>query len=76
MSLRIDSVEIDDGNADHLTKHGVTLAEIEDVFLSRPDIRRNRRSGRADYYAVGQGIRVNFRYRPGVARPISAWRLR
>jgi hypothetical protein len=43
MSLRIDAVEIDDGNADHLTQHG--------------------------------GVRVNFRYRPGVARPISAWRL-
>lgn len=75
MSLRIDAVEIDDGNADHLTQHGVTLAEVEDVFLSQPDIRRNKRAGTGDYYAVAKGIRVNFRYRPGVARPISAWRL-
>lgn len=75
MSLHVETVEIDDGNANHLTKHGVTLAEIENVFLSQPDIRRNRRSGRADYYAVAKGIRVNFHYRPGVARPISAWRL-
>jgi uncharacterized DUF497 family protein len=74
MSLRIDTVEIDDGNADHLTKHGVSLAEVEDVFLSQPDIRRNKRSGRAHYYAIAKGIRVNFRYRPGIARPISAWR--
>lgn len=36
MSLRIDAVEIDDGNAHHLTQHGVTLAEVEDVFLSHP----------------------------------------
>lgn len=76
MSLRIDTVEIDDGNADHLTKHGVTLAEVEAVFRSQPDIRRNRKFRNAGHYAVAKGIRVNFAYRPGVARPISAWRLR
>ena len=40
MSLRIDAVEIDDGNADHLSQHGVTLAEVEDEPRSRPDDRR------------------------------------
>lgn len=44
-----------DGNADHLTQHGVTLAEVEDVFLSQPDIRRNKRAGTGDYYAVAKG---------------------
>jgi hypothetical protein len=38
---------------------------------------RNKRSGAGDYVAVGNGIRVNFIYRPKdhTARPISARRL-
>lgn len=37
---------------------------------------RNKRSAAGDYVAVGNGIRVNFIYRPReyTARPISAWR--
>lgn len=71
---RIEQVEIDD-NVDHVTSHGVTIAEIEAVFMRGPTIRRNKGGRTASYYAVADGIRVNFRYRPGVARPISAWRL-
>jgi uncharacterized DUF497 family protein len=71
----IDQVEIDDDNLFHVTSHGVSLAEIEAVFTSAPVIRRNKRGRSADYYAVANGVRVNFLYRPGVARPISAWRI-
>jgi len=74
--MRIEEIEIDDDNVGHLTSHHVTIAEIEAVFASRPTIRRNKSVRTADYYAVANGIRVNFLYRPGVARPISAWRLR
>lgn len=73
--MRIDQLEIDDSNMPHATSHGVTIAEIEAVFASNPTIRRNKGGRSADYYAVANGIRVNFVYRPGVARPISAWRL-
>ena len=73
--MRIDRVEIDDRNVGHMTSHGVTIAEIEGVFRANPEIRRNPRGRSADYYAVANGVRVNFLYRPGVARPISAWRL-
>ena len=73
--MRIEQIEIDDDNVDHLTSHGVSIAEIEAVFMSGPTIRRNKGGRTADYYAVANSIRVNFLYRPGVARPISAWRL-
>jgi uncharacterized DUF497 family protein len=70
----IELVEVDDENLEHVTRHGVTIAQVEAVFMSGPTIRRNKRGRAAEYCAVANGIRVNFRYRPGVARPISAWR--
>jgi hypothetical protein len=73
--VNIHAVEIDDDNVEHVTSHGVSLTEIEAVFNSRPTIRRNKGGRTADYYAIANGIRVNFVYRPGIARPISAWRL-
>lgn len=73
--MRIDSIEFDDGNIEHATRHGITVAEIVGVFASAPIIRRNRGGRAADYHAVARGIRVNVLYRPGVARPISAWRV-
>lgn len=73
--MHIVQVEIDDDNVEHVTSHGVSLAEIEEVFASAPAIRRNKRGRSADYYAVANGVRVNFLYRPGIARPISAWRI-
>ena len=44
--MRIDHLEIDDDNVDHVTSHGVSLADIEAVFMSRPNIYRNK-GGRA-----------------------------
>ncbi|TVR31082.1 MAG: hypothetical protein EA388_13910 [Nitriliruptor sp.] len=73
--MRIQEIEIDDDNVGHLTSHHVTIAEIEAVFAGRPTIRRNKGGRTADDDAIANGIRVNFLYRPGVARPISAWRL-
>ncbi len=73
--MRIDRIEIDVDNVGHVTSHGVTIEQVEQVFASGPVVRRNKSDRSADYYAVANGIRVNFLYRPGVARPISAWRL-
>ena len=72
----IEEIEIDDDNVGHLTSHGVAITEIEAVFASHPTVRRNKSGRAADYYAIANRIRVNFLYRPGVARRISAWRLR
>jgi hypothetical protein len=76
-TVTIQYVELDDDNVPHVTRHGVTLTEIETLLLTATRFARNKRSGAGDYAAVGNGIRVNFIYRPKdhTARPISAWRL-
>jgi hypothetical protein len=75
-TVRIRLVELDDGNVAHVTRHGVTLDEIETLLLTTTRFFRGRRSTTTDYAAVGNGIRVNFIYRAKdrAARPISAWR--
>lgn len=73
--MRIERIEIDDANVDHVTSHGVSIADIEAVFASRPIIHRKKGGRAADYYAIANDVRVNFVYRAGVVRPISAWRL-
>lgn len=74
----IQHVELDDDNVPHVTRHGVTLTEVETLLYTSTQFLRNKRSAASDYVAVGCGIRVNFLYRPAdrTARPISAWRLR
>jgi hypothetical protein len=70
-------VELDDGNVAHVTRHGVTLTEVEALLFTGTSFKRNKRGAAGDYVAVGNSIRVNFIYRPKdyTARPISAWRL-
>jgi hypothetical protein len=75
MSVRIDTIEFDEDNIHHVTSPGVTLAEIEAAFRTRPTVRRNKCTRSADYDVIANGVRVNLLYRPGVARPIRAWRL-
>ncbi len=72
--MRIHTIEWDDRNRVHATRR-VPEAEIEAVFASKPQIRRNKGDGAAGYYALANGIRVNFVYDSGVARPISAWKV-
>lgn len=71
-------VEIDDNNRPHVTRHGVAESEILEAFDAATNMCRNKKGGSADYFIMARGLRVNFRYDPstGVARPISAWRLR
>lgn len=76
-TVTIQYVELDDSNVSHVTRHGVTLTEIETLLFTAAHFKRNTRSAAGDYVAIGNGIRVNFIYRPKdhTARPISAWRL-
>lgn len=76
-TVTIQYVELDDDNVAHVTRHGVTLSEIETLLFTATRFARNKRGAAGDYVAVGNGIRVNFIYRPKdhTARPISAWRL-
>ncbi|MEA2545885.1 MAG: hypothetical protein QOI09_1158 [Chloroflexota bacterium] len=73
-------VLIDDANEHHVQGHGVSVAEIEQVFRNEPMIRQNRPDRAAAYVAVGYtdgGSRafIPFDIVDGQARPITAWRL-
>jgi hypothetical protein len=46
-------VRIDEANENHVTRHGVSVREITQVFRNDPAIRRNRRARTGDYVALG-----------------------
>jgi uncharacterized DUF497 family protein len=78
-SVDITEIEIDDGNEEHLTRHGVSIAEVQQVLAGHPDIRRNRKDRAGTHVALGQtngGRRVVVPLIDkgnGRIRPISAW---
>jgi len=45
-AVRITEIEIDDRNEAHLTSHGVSIAEVQQVFANHPDVRRTAKTGR------------------------------
>jgi hypothetical protein len=47
-----ETIEWDDANIEHATRHGVSASEIEQVLRSGPTYRANRR-GTGDYLAEG-----------------------
>ena len=71
-------VWIDAANEDHVTRHGVSVQEIMQVFSNDPAIRRNRRARTGDHVAVGvtdggRQILVVFSFNEeGGVRPIAA----
>lgn len=77
--MKITELEIDDGNETHVTRHGITLAEIVQVFVNDPDVRRNRRNRAGTHVAHGKthgGRRVIISFidkGDGRIRPIAAW---
>ncbi len=69
-------------NEAHATRHGVSVAEIEQILAARPVFRPDRR-GSGDYLAEGvtdggRRVRVVVAHDPArrVLRPITAWELR
>lgn len=78
MEQRFYDVEIDELNEPHVTRHGISVAEIYEVLRNDPVVRRNRRGRAAGYLAfgvsdVGRAIVVAFAYDGRTARPIAAW---
>lgn len=75
----ISEIEIDDDNEKHLTSHGVSTAEVHQVFANGPDVRRNRKNRTATHVARGAtdgGRRVLIPFidqGAGRVRPITAW---
>ncbi|MDA8072877.1 MAG: hypothetical protein M0Z82_15080 [Actinomycetota bacterium] len=81
-----EAVEWDESNEAHATRHGVSVAEIEQVLAAGPVFRPDRR-GSGDYLAEGategvtdggRRVRVVVAHDPArrVLRPITAWELR
>ncbi|MDA8284235.1 MAG: hypothetical protein M0Z42_13305 [Actinomycetota bacterium] len=75
-------MEWDESNETHATRHGVSVAEIEQVLAAGPVFRPDRR-GSGDYLAEGttaggRRVGVVVAYDPArrVLRPITAWELR
>lgn len=75
-------VEWDEGNEAHATRHGASVAEIEQVLAGGPVFRPDRR-GSGDFLAEattdgGRHLRVVVAYDPArlVLRPIAAWEMR
>jgi uncharacterized DUF497 family protein len=65
----------DDDNIDHVSAHGVTQWEVEQVFRQRPKVRRARgdRYQAAGTTQAGRYLLVHFRYiGRGIVRPITA----
>lgn len=77
-----EAVEWDEHNEAHATRHGVSVAEVEQVLAAGPVLRPERR-GSGDFLAEGstvggRRVRVVVAYVPArrVLRPITAWELR
>jgi uncharacterized DUF497 family protein len=77
-----EAVEWDEHNEAHATRHGVSVAEIEQVLAAGPGLRPDRR-GRGDFLAdgsteAGRRVRVVVVFDPTrrVLRPITAWEVK
>ncbi len=77
--MRIDEIEIDDNNEMHITRHGISVAEVHQVFGNDPQIRRNRKGRAGTHVALGmtEGGRTVFipfvDRGSGRIRPVTAW---
>lgn len=75
-----ESIDWDDRNASHATRHGVSLSEIEQVIENSPVYRRNKKGRQADFLAFGYTdggrrvvVAVSWDATRRVIRPITAW---
>lgn len=76
--MEITEIEIDDGNEAHVTRHGVSVAEVHQVLANGPTIRRNRSDRTATHIANGstdggRKLIIPFIAKDRTARPITAW---
>lgn len=77
--MRIASIAWDDDAVEHISRHGVTPFEVEDVCFSRPFIQRARGGKKNPLYfargqtAAGRYLTIVFRYLGnGQARIVTA----
>lgn len=79
--MRIAEIEIDDRNEVHLTSHGISIAEVQQVVANHPDVRQNRKNLAGTHVAQGRtsgGRTVVIPFvdqGAGRVRPITAWEM-
>jgi len=79
--VRITEIEIDDRNEVHLTSHGISIPEVQQVFANHPDVRQNRKNRAGTHVARGRtsgGRTVVIPFidqGAGRVRPITAWEM-
>ncbi|MHB8575264.1 MAG: hypothetical protein ACYDCQ_08010 [Dehalococcoidia bacterium] len=42
------------GNVDHLARRGIEWWEVEEIFLNRPEWRRNKKAAAGEYRMIGR----------------------
>ncbi len=77
--MRVWDVEIDEGNLEHVTAHGVSELELRQVFANGITKLKNH-AGSAAWVGVGatdggRQVFVAYNETLGVVRPITAWGL-
>ena len=80
MDLDVQRLRFDDQNEEHIARHGVTIGEIEQVWLDEPLYFPNRRGRHAAYLMIGRTYGGRLLTVPlagdrtvGDFRPITAW---
>lgn len=78
--MRIDDLEWDEANEDHVFGHGFTRVRLNAVLEGPYLVLRNKRSGSGEYKIVGRdrgGMLVTIviaqTRKAGVWRPVTAW---
>lgn len=78
--MQIESIEWDDANLEHATRHGVSADEIDQAISAPKRIARNKKARAASHLLLGQTrggrwIKVAIRYDAASARvrPVTAW---
>ena len=73
-------IDWDDGNARELGRHGISLADVLEVFANDPAWGRNRKNRSGDYKMIGQtdgGRRLTIIMlmvpNSDKARPVTGW---
>lgn len=78
--IAVDEFLIDDENEEKFWRHGLTVAQVNEVLDHPRRIGRNRRGRRASYLVIGRDERgqciavpIEPTYESNVWRPVTAW---
>ncbi|WP_258347429.1 DUF4258 domain-containing protein [Saccharopolyspora gregorii] len=78
--MRIESIEWDDANLEHATRHGVSADEIDQAISNPTKVARNKRARAASHLLLGRTrggrpilVAIAYDEPSSTVRPITAW---